>query len=55
MLGNPQKTNFTNLLRDKFFKECTDTTEDKGFGATRARKVNMTPHDVFEWFKQNVK
>lgn len=36
-------------FRDKFFKECTNKTEYyPEFGD--ALKVNMAPHDLFEWF-----
>ena len=31
-------------LRDRFFEECTDSDI----------KVNMAPHDLFEWFMRNV-
>ena len=36
-----------NEIREKFFKECTDKVD--GFA-----KVNLTPHNLFEWFKQNL-
>lgn len=37
-------------LRDKFFKECTDHRPN--FKAVH--KVNIAPHDLFEWFKGEV-
>lgn len=37
-------------LRDKFFKECVDEFEG-GF----PRKINFTPHDMFEWIWQRLK
>lgn len=40
-------------LRDKFFKECTDPSNNSGKDAG-LRKINMTPHDLFEWFKTNM-
>ena len=36
---------FTDDLRSKFFKECADDNI--------IPKVNMTPHNVIEWFKNN--
>lgn len=41
-LPSPQST-VSGSLRNKYFKECV------GDG-----KVNMAPHDLFEWFKKNV-
>lgn len=41
---------FTTELRDKFFRECTtETPKERGL-----KKVNMTPHNLFEWFKSNL-
>jgi len=37
-------------LRDKFFNECTTETPREEFG----KKVNMSPHDLFEWFKREI-
>ena len=37
------------ILRDKFFKECV--TEIPGYN--RCKKVNLPPHDLFEWFWNN--
>ena len=39
---------FTEEFRAKFFKECTSKREG-------LYKVDMTPHDLFEWFKRNAK
>ena len=36
-------------LRTQFFKECV--TEIPGYN--RCKKVNLPPHDLFEWFKKN--
>ena len=41
---------FTNELREKFFRECTSPDPDK----RGLRKVNLTSHNLFEWFKNNV-
>jgi hypothetical protein len=37
-------------LRNNFFNECTTETprEDSG------KKVNIPPHDLFEWFKREI-
>ena len=45
---------FNSDLRNKFFKECTDPSPNSGKNAG-IRKVNMTAHDLFEWFKSNVR
>lgn len=45
---------FNSDLRNRFFKECTDPSPDSGKNAG-IRKVNMTAHDLFEWFKSNVR
>ena len=45
---------FYSDLRNKFFKECTDPSPNSGKNAG-IRKVNMTAHDLFEWFKSNVR
>ena len=34
-------------VREKFFKECVDNFEGE------LPKVNLTPHDMFEWIKRN--
>jgi len=34
-------------LRDDFFMECVGSDEDGIF-------VNMSPHNVFEWFKEKL-
>lgn len=39
-------------LRDKFFKECVDNI---GHGINNRKFVNKTPHDLFEWIKNNIK
>ena len=41
---------FTHELRDKFFKECTTETPL----IRDLKKINMTPHNVFEWFQNNI-
>lgn len=35
-------------LREKFFKECVDNFEGQ------SPKVNLTPHNMFEWIKNNI-
>ena len=36
-------------LRNNFFNECaTETREELG------KKVNIAPHDLFEWFKREI-
>jgi hypothetical protein len=35
-------------LREKFFNQCTYYNEG-------LRKVSFTPHDLFEWFKKNIR
>ncbi len=37
-------------LRDKFFKECTTRCPDP----KSLKKVNLTPHNLFEWFKEEI-
>ena len=49
-LLNPVSESFTDKLRRKFFNECTD---ENPVSPRIIRKVNMTPHNVFEWFKNN--
>jgi len=44
---------FNDSLRKKFFDECTDKKEDL-YVQFKIPKINMSPHDVFEWFKSNV-
>jgi hypothetical protein len=42
-------------LRDKFFKECTETYEaGKGLNILRKVSYNIAPHDLFEWFKREL-
>jgi hypothetical protein len=42
-------------LRDKFFKECTETYEaGKGLNVLRKVSYNIAPHDLFEWFKKEL-
>ncbi len=47
VLISKNKTNI-NQLRDKFFNELTEDYEG-------LKKVNSTPHTVFEWFVENFK
>lgn len=37
-------------LRNAFFKECTTETPREESG----KKVNIAPHDLFEWFKKEI-
>jgi hypothetical protein len=37
-------------LRNNFFNECTTETPRGGIG----KKINMAPHDLFEWFKREI-
>jgi hypothetical protein len=37
-------------LRNNFFNECTTETPREEIG----KKVNMAPHDLFEWFKREI-
>jgi len=37
-------------LRNNFFNECTTETPREESG----KKANMTPHDLFEWFKREI-
>ena len=52
-LNSEQKINkqgdkaFNINLREKFFNECTDKD------VSGLRRINMTPHNIFEWFKEN--
>jgi hypothetical protein len=42
-------------LREKFFDECTEENKDRGTDTqTQIRRVNLLPHDLFEWFKRNI-
>jgi hypothetical protein len=38
-------------LRDEFFKDCTNYIG----GGGQLRKVNISPHDLFDWFKNKLK
>jgi hypothetical protein len=50
----PDKPNWKQL-RDKFFKECTETYEaGKGLSVVRKVSYNIAPHDLFEWFKREL-
>lgn len=40
-------------LRDKFFNECVDISNHPS--APDQKVVNMTPHNLFEWFKTEIK
>jgi len=40
-------------LREKFFLDCVDTTYVNKYTPS-LRKVNYAPHDLFEWFKDNL-
>jgi len=53
VLGDVSES-FNEELRGKFFKECTHTRDDKGRTASLIRKIDVAPHDLFEWFKSNV-
>ena len=44
------KINWTKL-REDFFKECTTETPRKN----ELKKINLTPHNLFEWFKGEIK
>lgn len=37
-------------MRNNFFNECTTQTPREESG----KKVNMAPHDMFEWFKREI-
>lgn len=37
-------------IRNNFFSECTTETPREESG----KKVNMAPHDLFEWFKREI-
>jgi len=37
-------------LRVNFFKECTTETPKNESG----KKLNMSPHNLFEWFKLEI-
>jgi len=37
-------------MRNNFFNECTTETPREESG----KKVNMAPHDLFEWFKREI-
>lgn len=37
-------------LRNNFFNECTTETPREESG----KKVNMAPHNLFEWFKREI-
>jgi hypothetical protein len=39
-------------LREKFFQECT-MYQSTGIQTT-LKKINLAPHDLFEWFKRNI-
>ncbi len=42
-----RRTNWK-LLREKYFNKCT-------YYHDGLRKVLLSPHDLFEWFKKNIK
>ena len=37
-------------LREKFFKECTSKDSIDGVKV----KIDIAPHDLFEWFKKEI-
>ena len=39
-----------NKIRNKFFNECTTQTPRE----ENRKKINIAPHDMFEWFKSAV-
>jgi hypothetical protein len=41
-------------LREKYFKECTHNPMPISTNTDNPIKINMAPHDLFEWFKRNV-
>jgi hypothetical protein len=41
-------------LREKFFRECTHEPFSQGTDTGTLKKVNLAPHDLFEWFKRNI-
>jgi len=41
---------FTPELRSKFYAECTTETPKQ----QKLKKINLAPHDLFEWFKRNI-
>jgi hypothetical protein len=41
-------------LRDKFFSECTNRDYIMKGGVPELPKIDMVPHDLFEWFMKNV-
>lgn len=50
-LPNEDKTNIDWAeLRKNFFTECTTETSREESG----KKVNIAPHDLFEWFKREI-
>lgn len=42
----------TGKLRDKFFRECVTHYEKRE--VKNQLMVNMSPHDLFEWFRKNI-
>lgn len=40
------------ILREKYFKECTYTPEF--WSEVGLKKINLAPHDLFEWFRKNI-
>ena len=48
---------FDSKLRDKFFKECVSsrTVKSTGIVTDYHQWINIAPHDLFEWFKVNVR
>lgn len=51
---NTTKEPVIDNLRDKFFKECTKDVEP-GKYSLGIKKVDMAPHDLFEWFAPYLK
>lgn len=51
--GNKEGIDWTQL-RIKFFAECTDQTDGLVGKMGELRKINIAPHNLFEWFKKNL-
>lgn len=46
---------FNEALRDRFFKECTGDVYDDPTTELIYKRVELAPHDLFEWFKKNAR
>ena len=48
-----KETDWTKL-REQYFRDCTHRPMPTSTNTGGTLKINMAPHDLFEWFKKNI-